>query len=120
MGRKPELLTRLRARDGARPGGNRAADDAFLDTLCAAPARGVEVDLLLPGPHADKRVCQLASESIYSTLVDELITPNATAPLIDGASNLHLQALCAARPVTHVSIVAQSGARGRSAPGSRA
>ena len=36
-----------------------APDDDFLDTLCAAPARGVEVDLLLPGPHADKRVSQL-------------------------------------------------------------
>ena len=47
-----------------------APDDDFLDTLCAAPARGVEVDLLLPGPHADKRVCQLASEAAYSRLVD--------------------------------------------------
>jgi cardiolipin synthase len=47
-----------------------APDDAFLDTLCAAPARGVEVELLLPGPHADKRVCQLASEAAYARLVD--------------------------------------------------
>jgi cardiolipin synthase len=47
-----------------------APDGDFLDTLCAAPGRGVEVDLLLPGPHADKRVCQLASESEYARLVD--------------------------------------------------
>jgi len=47
-----------------------APDDDFLDTLCAAPRRGVEVDLLLPGPHADKRVCQLASEASYARLVD--------------------------------------------------
>ena len=47
-----------------------APDDDFLDTLCAAPGRGVEVDLLLPGPHADKRVCQLASEAAYARLVD--------------------------------------------------
>jgi cardiolipin synthase len=47
-----------------------APDDDFLDTLCAAPKRGVEVDLLLPGPHADKRVCQLASEASYARLVD--------------------------------------------------
>jgi cardiolipin synthase len=47
-----------------------APDDDFLTTLCAAPGRGVEVDLLLPGPHADKRVCQLASEAAYSRLVD--------------------------------------------------
>ncbi len=30
--------------------------------------RGVEVDVLLPGPHADKRVCQLASEAAYDQL----------------------------------------------------
>jgi len=29
----------------------------------------VEVDVLLPGPHADKRVCQLASEAAYDRLV---------------------------------------------------
>ncbi len=47
-----------------------APDPDFLDTLCAAPGRGVAVDLLLPGPHADKRVCQLASEATYARLVD--------------------------------------------------
>jgi cardiolipin synthase len=46
-----------------------APDGFFLDRLCAAAARGVEVDLLLPGPHADKRVCRLASESVYERLV---------------------------------------------------
>ena len=46
-----------------------APSDDFLATLCAAPRRGVEVDLLLPGPHADKRVCQLASEAQYARLV---------------------------------------------------
>jgi cardiolipin synthase len=47
-----------------------APDDDFLDTLCAAPHRGVDVDLLLPGPHADKRVSQLTSEGAYERLVD--------------------------------------------------
>jgi cardiolipin synthase len=47
-----------------------APDEDFLQTLCAAPSRGVEVDLLLPGPHADKRVCQLASEAAYARLVE--------------------------------------------------
>lgn len=47
-----------------------APDEDFLRTLCDAPARGVEVDLLLPGPHADKRVSQLTSESRYERLVD--------------------------------------------------
>ncbi|MDQ1619120.1 MAG: cardiolipin synthase [Actinomycetota bacterium] len=46
-----------------------APDDDFLRVLCEAPQRGVEVDLLLPGPHADKRVCQLASEAAYARLV---------------------------------------------------
>ena len=47
-----------------------APDDEFLDTLCGAPGRGVEVDLLLPGPHADKRVSQLTSDGRYEQLVD--------------------------------------------------
>jgi cardiolipin synthase A/B len=46
-----------------------APDHDFLETLCAAPARGVEVDLLVPGPHADKRVSQLTSEGVYERLV---------------------------------------------------
>lgn len=46
-----------------------APDEFFLDRLCAAARRGVEVDVLLPGPHADKRVCQLASEAAYDRLV---------------------------------------------------
>ena len=46
-----------------------APDEFFLDRLCAAAQRGVEVDVLLPGPHADKRVCQLASEAAYDQLV---------------------------------------------------
>jgi cardiolipin synthase len=46
-----------------------APDDDFLETLCSAAQRGVDVELLLPGPHADKRVCQLASEAAYARLV---------------------------------------------------
>lgn len=45
-------------------------DDCFQQLLLDAVERGVQVDVMLPGPHADKRVCQLASESIYSTLVE--------------------------------------------------
>jgi cardiolipin synthase A/B len=43
-------------------------DDAFEKLLCDTVARGVEVDVLLPGPGADKRVCQIASESTYERL----------------------------------------------------
>jgi len=46
-----------------------APDSDFLDRLCKASADGVAVDLLLPGPHADKRVCQLASEVTYEKLI---------------------------------------------------
>jgi len=46
--------------------------------------------------------------AVYSTLVDELITPNATAARIDGASNIELQALCPGRIVDHVSILADA------------
>jgi cardiolipin synthase len=45
-----------------------APDDFFLERLCAAAQRGVTVDVLLPGPQADKRVCQLASEAAYDRL----------------------------------------------------
>jgi cardiolipin synthase len=45
-------------------------DETFQQLLLDAVARGVEVDVMLPGPHADKRVCQLASESLYSCLVE--------------------------------------------------
>jgi len=47
-----------------------APDRGFLDELVRTARRGVEVELLLPGPHADKRVCQLASEATYAELVE--------------------------------------------------
>ena len=47
-----------------------APDGDLLDTLCAAPSRGVTVELLVPGPHADKRVSQLTSERSYERLTD--------------------------------------------------
>ena len=45
-------------------------DDATCATLAATARRGVEVDVLLPGPHVDKRFVQLASESQYDLLLD--------------------------------------------------
>jgi cardiolipin synthase A/B len=44
-------------------------DPPLIEALAAAAERGVEVDILVPGPHADKRVTQLASEASYSELV---------------------------------------------------
>ncbi|WP_409062381.1 phospholipase D-like domain-containing protein [Streptomyces sp. SYP-A7185] len=45
-----------------------APDDYFIELLCAAARRGVEVEILLPGPHTDKRVCQLAGQRYYEDL----------------------------------------------------
>jgi cardiolipin synthase len=44
-------------------------DTQFIERLCDAAARGVEVELLLPGPHADKRFVQLAGEGAYEPLL---------------------------------------------------
>ncbi|MGB7980543.1 MAG: phospholipase D-like domain-containing protein [Candidatus Nanopelagicales bacterium] len=46
-----------------------APDDAFLDLLRDAAARGVRVQVLLPGPHYDKSVSRLTSERYYDALL---------------------------------------------------
>ncbi|MFD3843605.1 phosphatidylserine/phosphatidylglycerophosphate/cardiolipin synthase family protein [Streptomyces sp. NPDC058642] len=43
-------------------------DSYFIELLCAAARRGVEVEIVLPGPHTDKRVCQLAGQHFYEKL----------------------------------------------------
>jgi cardiolipin synthase len=45
-------------------------DDRLCAALKDAVDRGVEVSMLLPGEHADKRFVQLAGESIYASLLD--------------------------------------------------
>jgi cardiolipin synthase len=45
-------------------------DDDLTRRLCAAVDRGVDIEVLLPGPHADKRFVQLAAERSYETLLD--------------------------------------------------
>jgi cardiolipin synthase len=42
----------------------------FLDQLIGKAQDGVRVQILLPGPGADKRVCQLTSESVYAELTE--------------------------------------------------
>lgn len=46
-----------------------APEDDLLEVLRDAVARGVEVDVMLPGPHWDKRVSRLAGEATYADLV---------------------------------------------------
>ncbi|WP_392900101.1 phosphatidylserine/phosphatidylglycerophosphate/cardiolipin synthase family protein [Streptomyces sp. LN699] len=45
-----------------------APDAYFVDLLCATARRGVAVQILLPGSHTDKRVCQLAGQHHYEAL----------------------------------------------------
>ncbi|WP_432093503.1 phospholipase D-like domain-containing protein [Streptomyces sp. bgisy100] len=46
-----------------------APDVYFIELLCATARRGVRVEILLPGPHTDKRVCRLAGQNHYEKLV---------------------------------------------------
>ncbi len=43
--------------------------DAFVDALCAAAARGVDVQVLVNGPHIDKEVVRRASQRSYEQLL---------------------------------------------------
>ncbi len=45
-------------------------DTQLNDRLCAAAERGVDVQILLPGPHIDKRFVQMAGESSFERLLD--------------------------------------------------
>lgn len=45
-----------------------APEPALLAELRDAVTRGVEVDVMVPGPHWDKRVSQLAAEAVYAEL----------------------------------------------------
>ena len=43
-------------------------DAELIERLCAAGDRGVKVEILLPGPHGDKRFVQLAGQAAYEEL----------------------------------------------------
>lgn len=47
-----------------------APDDYFLQLLIEARDRGVEIDVLVPGPNYDKSVSRLGSERLYQPLLD--------------------------------------------------
>ncbi|GES31485.1 phospholipase D-like domain-containing protein [Streptomyces angustmyceticus] len=84
-----------------------APDAYFVELLCAAARRGVRVEILLPGPHTDKRVCQLAGQQHYEALTAcgvrvfeyqptmmhaKVITADGVASLI-GSTNLNRRSL---------------------------
>ncbi len=45
-------------------------DERLTAQLCAAAGRGIDVEVLMPGPNIDKRVVQLAGEASYDQLLD--------------------------------------------------
>jgi cardiolipin synthase A/B len=45
-------------------------DDELIECLTAASDRGVTVEILLPGPHGDKRFVQLAGQAVYEGLLE--------------------------------------------------
>lgn len=82
-------------------------DAHFIELLCAAARRGVEVEILLPGPHTDKRVCQLAGQRFYEDLLAcgvkiyqyqptmmhaKVVTVDRTAALV-GSTNFNRRSL---------------------------
>ncbi|MEW1752034.1 phospholipase D-like domain-containing protein [Streptomyces angustmyceticus] len=84
-----------------------APDAYFIELLCAAARRGVRVEILLPGPYTDKRVCQLAGQQHYEALTAcgvrifeyqptmmhaKVITADGVASLI-GSTNLNRRSL---------------------------
>ncbi|MCP3819693.1 phospholipase D-like domain-containing protein [Streptomyces sp. A3M-1-3] len=84
-----------------------APDAYFIELLCATARRGVTVEILLPGPHTDKRVCQLAGQHFYEDLTAcgvkifqyqptmmhaKVITVDRTAALI-GSTNFNRRSL---------------------------
>lgn len=84
-----------------------APDDYFIGLLCATARRGVDVDILLPGPYTDKRVCQVAGQRYYGELMAagvriweyqqtmmhaKIITMDGTVSLV-GSTNLNRRSL---------------------------
>jgi cardiolipin synthase len=55
-------------------------DDDLTQRLCAAVARGVDVQVLLPGPHTDKRFMQIAAADAFANLLDNGVRISAFQP----------------------------------------
>jgi cardiolipin synthase len=45
-------------------------DEELTERICDAAGRGVKIEILLPGPHADKRIVQVVAESSYERLLE--------------------------------------------------
>ena len=62
---------------------------AFTDALCAAAERGVDVRILVPGPHIDKGVVRTGGRAAYSELLDAGVRLFEYQPTM-----LHAKTLC--------------------------
>jgi cardiolipin synthase len=62
---------------------------AFTDALCAAAERGVDVRILVPGPHIDKGFVRVGGRAAYSTLLDAGVRLFEYQPTM-----LHAKTLC--------------------------
>ncbi|WP_067481369.1 phospholipase D-like domain-containing protein [Actinomadura hibisca] len=84
-----------------------APDDFFAELICRTAERGVAVEILVPGPHADKRVSRLASQQHYARLLEsgvriwqyqpsmmhaKILTMDGTVSLI-GSTNFNRRSL---------------------------
>ncbi|PWI20247.1 cardiolipin synthase B [Streptomyces sp. Act143] len=84
-----------------------APDTYFIDLLCQTAQRGVQVEILLPGPHTDQRACQLAGQHHYARLLQagvhirqyqptmmhaKIITVDSVAALI-GSTNFNRRSM---------------------------
>lgn len=72
-------------------------DEVMRGLLCGAAERGVDVQLLVPGPHVDKRFAQLAAESDYGALLEAGVSIHHYQPTM-----LHAKTITVDRAVANV------------------
>jgi len=70
-------------------------DEHMLSLLTDAAARGVRVDVLLPGDHTDKRIVQIAGEADYADLLEAGVNVWRYAPTMIHAKILTVDGLVA-------------------------
>ncbi len=70
-------------------------DEETSDLLCETARRGVDVQVLVPGPHIDKRFVQLASEAQMGPLLDAGVKVWAFQPTMLHAKTMTVDGLVA-------------------------
>ncbi|MDQ4134454.1 MAG: phospholipase D-like domain-containing protein [Actinomycetota bacterium] len=70
-------------------------DDETSQLLCQTARRGVEVEVLVPGPHIDKRFVQLASEAQFEPLLEAGVKLHAYQPTMLHAKIMTVDGLIA-------------------------